>query len=463
MSDDKSEGPGDKRRQRPAGEGGGTPGRRKRSSGPPPGARLVEVDELEVEVEKLVAGGEGLARYHGVPIFVPRSAPGDRLRVRITERKTDYGRAEIVEIREPGPGRREPPCPFFNDCGGCDLQHLEDGLQSRLKAEAVLETLVRLGKLEIPGDLKVVTGSPWAYRLRTQLQVKPAGGGAESGEETQERPSVGYFRRGSHDLVAVDRCPILVPELAEELRRLPRKLAAAGGKLPRRLDLAVGGVAGEGEIAQGHTATRGSAGGIRGELTTSPVVEGLPHGEVALEVGDFTYAYDARAFFQAHRGLVGRLAEAAVGGAEEDRSGIAFDLYAGVGLFTLPLARRYGRVVAVEGDRIAARFCRKNARSNGLDNVEVEVQALETWIDELPDGAARGIVDPPRAGLHRKVRQTLFRRGPRHLTYVSCHPATLARDLRQLSNRYRLRSLTLLDLFPQTGHMEVVAQLERVS
>lgn len=415
------------------------------------GARLAEVDEIEVTVEKLVAGGDGLARFEGIPLFVPRSAPGDRLRVRITERRPDYGRAEIVELLEAGPGRREPPCPYFVDCGGCDLQHLEDDLQPRLKAEAVLETLTRLGRLEIPEDLTVITGDPWGYRLRTRLQVGRAAlgklGPVEKSTEVGPKYglAVGYHRRGSRELVAVDRCPILVPELEELLPRLPRVLGEAGGRTPARLDLAAG-----------ETRT--------GRITAAPVVEGLPHGEVVLEAGGMTYAYDARAFFQAHRGLVGRLVEAVTGGQEDGQPGddsTALDLYAGVGLFALPLARCYGRVVAVEGDAVAARFCRNNARRNRLGNVEVVTRALESWIRELPEGAARAVVDPPRAGLHRKVRQALFRHGPRRLTYVSCHPATLARDLRQLANRYRLQSLTLIDLFPQTGHMEAVAQLRR--
>jgi 23S rRNA (uracil1939-C5)-methyltransferase len=429
-------------------------GSRGRGAGPArAGARLAELDEIEVTVEKLVAGGDGLARFEGIPLFVPRCAPGDRLRVRITDRRPDYGRAEIVELLEAGPGRREPPCPFFADCGGCDLQHLDDDLQPRLKAEAVLETLVRLGRLEIPEDFAVITGEPWGYRLRTRLRVgRTALGepGAKPKESHEEGPkyglAVGYHRRGSRELVPVDRCPILVPELEELLPRLPRVLGETGGRTPSRLDLAAG-----------------EAGS--GRVTVAPVVEGLPHGEVTLEADGITYAYDARAFFQAHRGLVERLVEAVVGDGndqEPDRDSTVLDLYAGVGLFALPLARRYGRVVAVEGDRVAARFCRNNARRNRLGNVEVVTRALETWIPELPEGAARAVVDPPRAGLHRKVRQALFRHGPRRLTYVSCHPATLARDLRQLGNRYRLESLTLIDLFPQTGHMETVAQLRRV-
>jgi len=398
---------------------------------PPAGVRLAALEELEVTVDKLVAGGDGLARFEGIPIFVPRSAPGDRLRVRLVDRRPDYGRAEIAEILAPGPDRRAPPCPYFARCGGCDLQHLDDAAQTRHKAAAVLETLVRLGGVEPPADLEVVTGAPWAYRLRTQLHTRGEG----------EAVEVGYHARGSRELVPVAACPILVPELETLLPGLPERLAAAApeGGTPRRLDLA----AGDG-----------------GAVTTAPVVEGLPHGPVDLTLdlpgGPLTYRFDARCFFQAHRGLIGELAARAVGPWTGEQ---AFDLYAGVGLFSLPLARLYRRVTAVEGDRIAARYLRVNARTNKLPNLAPVTQSLDTWAASLPADADRVLVDPPRGGLTLRLRAALIERRPRRLTYVSCHPATLARDLRRLLSAYRFESLALLDMFPQSGHMEAVAQL----
>jgi len=389
---------------------------------PPPGVRLAAVGELEVTVERLVAGGDGLARFAGVPIFVARSAPGDRLRVRLVERRPDYGRAEIVEVLAAGPRRREPPCPYFARCGGCDLQHLDDALQPRLKAAAARETLERIAGVELPAEAEVVAAQAWGYRLRTQLQV----------EIEEGRPRVGYHARGSRRLVAVDRCPILVPELEAELAGLPDRLPE---NPPRRLDLAAGG---------------------DGRVTASPLVAGLPAGEVELEVGRFRYAYDARTFFQAHRGLVGRLVEVAVA---EFTGEAAYDLYAGVGLFSLPLALRYARATAVEGDRVAARFARNNARRNRVGNLEVVAQAVESWVAALPQAVDRVVVDPPRDGLPRPIRRALLDQRPRRLTYVSCHPATLARDLKDLAAAYRVESLVFLDLFPQSGHLETVVQL----
>jgi len=377
-----------------------------------------------VQIEKLVAGGEGLARFEGVPVFVPRSAPGDLLHVRISERRPDYGRAEIVEILSPGPDRRPDPVPELSLTGVCDLQHLNDGAQPRLKAQAVRETLEHIGRLTIPADAPVITGEPWGYRLRTQLhtEVDPVAGGVR----------VGYHARGTNDVIAVSRCPLLVPELEELLARLP---AVLGPDAPRRLDLAAG---------------------DDGAVTVAPFVEGLPHGEVSTRVGELTYAYDARCFFQGHRGLLPELVERTVGTWEGE---LAIDLYAGVGLFSLPLGRRYKRVIAVESDQIGSRYARLNIRRNRLPNVELINKVVESWLPALPLGLDRLVVDPPRGGLSPRVRDVVMDRRPARLTYVSCHPAALARDLRQLQEGYRIESIVFFDLFPQTGHMETVVQL----
>ena len=192
------------------------------SERPPAGVRLAAVDELEVVIEQLVSGGDGLARFEGIPIFVALAAPGDRLRVRIVERRPHYGRAEIIEIVEPGPARREPPCAHFPECGGCDLQHLADEAQGSLKAEAVRETLERLGRVRLPADTRLITGSSWGYRLRTQVHAETA----------LEGSRVGYRRRGSHQLVAVEACPVCRPELEQAV--LDRAVSGVGVATDRR-------------------------------------------------------------------------------------------------------------------------------------------------------------------------------------------------------------------------------------
>ena len=388
----------------------------------PDGQQLALADEIEVRIEKIVTGGDGFGRWNGVPVFVPRSAPGDLLVGRVTERHPDYGRAEVVEVLEPGEGRRDPPCPHFSSCGGCDLQHIEDELQTRLRALSVEETLERLGGVRLQGKARIVQADPWAYRHRAQVHV-----GTVEGELR-----IGYRSRRGRQLVAVDQCPVLMPELESLVSRLPRLLPVDP---PRRLDLLVG---------------------DGGELSVAPKSAGLPHRGVVIAVGDWILELDARCFFQAHRGLLKALTETVVGDWEGERG---FDLFAGVGFFSLPLARRYGSVVAVEGDRVSGRYLQRNARRNRLDTVEFIHSAVESWIDRLPNRPDRVVVDPPRSGLPGKVRDVLCRRRPGRLTYVSCHPATLARDLRSMQRYFEIESVTLVDQFPQTGHMEVVVQM----
>lgn len=392
--------------------------------------RLSEIDEIELKIDQLVFGGDGMGRLDGIPVFVPRTAPGDRVRVRLTERRPGYARGELVELLEPGDGRREPPCSYFERCGGCDLQHLDEPTQLRLKAQAVVETLRRLGGVERPPNLKVVSSNAFGYRMRTQLHL----GTHERGR------TVGYFARGSNDLVPVDSCPVLVGDLERLLPRLPRLLVDDPHS---RIDLAVG------------------DGGV---VHSAPPVPALPHGELTRTVetpeGTFEYLFDPRCFFQSHLLLTPKLVEVALGDFA-DPEGEVFDLYAGVGLFALPLARRYGKLTAVESDRTAVRYLRKNLKACGAGEARTESVTVEHWIDELPAGAARVVVDPPRTGLARRVRDVLLERAPRRITYVSCNASTLARDLKRLLLGYEIESLTLLDMFPQTGHMEQVVQLNR--
>lgn len=390
---------------------------------PAAGRRLIELEELELTIEKLVAGGDGLGRFEGIPIFVACAAPGDRVRVRLVERRPDYGRAEILEILEPGPGRRTAPCPHFADCGGCDLQHLDERVQLRLKVEAALETLRRIAKLELPAPTRILAGRNWGYRLRTQLHLEVRDG----------KILVGYHARGSKRLVPIRQCAVLEPALERFALALPSKLQSP---VPARLDLALG---------------------DRGEISAAPPAPPLTGGELVRRIGGFDYRFDARTFFQGHAELLPELIALVVG---EERGGVAYDLYCGVGLFSLPLAQRYERLVAVESDRMASRYAGKNLRAAELANVELVPSAVESWIGAgLADGADRVLVDPPRDGLPKIVRQLLVARPARRLTYVSCHAAALGRDLVELAAAYRVESIAFADLFPQTGHLETVVQL----
>ncbi|MGQ0552622.1 MAG: class I SAM-dependent RNA methyltransferase [Planctomycetota bacterium] len=375
---------------------------------------------VELRIERLVTGGEGLARHGGRPVFVPLTAPGDRLVARITESRKGHARGVLVTLLEAGTGRRAAPCRHFADCGGCDLQHLDEATQLALKVAATRETLRRLGGVELP-EPEIVEGAPWGYRLRAQLFV------------TEGR--LAYRARGSHRLVPIENCPILDPALQACWPALARDAHAQG---LRRVAITAG--------TDGCSATPPSA--------------ALPLAAVRRRVGEHEFAYDAKVFFQAHGGLLEALAERAVGGW---RGQCALDLFAGVGFFSLPLARRYQRVLAVESQSEAMQFLRQNIAHNGAEQVEVLGADLEAagQPEDLADWSAvdRVLVDPPRSGLPPELRRALLSAGVARLSYVSCDPATLARDLRELTAVYAVESWTLLDLFPQTGHIEAVVQL----
>lgn len=406
-------------------------------------AALAGINRLELTIEKIVFGGDGLARWRGMPVFVPRAAPGDVVEARITERRPSYARAEIEEIKTPGPLRREAPCPFYERCGGCQLQHIEDAEQLGLKVAAAMETLRRLGGID-PAQLAAcrfeepVSERTWGYRLRAQVHVDA---------RPEESVGVGFRQRRSRDLVFVDRCPVLAPALERELRglsSLPGDSAAASKTLPSRLNLATAGLERDSPVV------------------AAPPVDGLPGGELEIDLLGKRLSYDARCFFQAHGGLLESLSLAAVGSFEGET---AVELYAGVGFFTVGLADRYRSVTAVEGESVAARYARNNLRRNGLRHCRVDRSAVESWVDRrrggpgLEPGLDRVLVDPPRAGLSRKVRSALLSAAPRRLTYVSCDPATLARDLGDLTRDFDLESMAFFDVFPQTAHVETVAQL----
>lgn len=389
---------------------------------------------VEVVIEKLVTGGLGLARHEGLTVLVPLAAPGDRLAVRLVERRAGWARGELLEVLAPGPARRDAPCPHYARCGGCDLQHLDEDAQLAAKVQAAVETLARLGGVRLERPPAVVAGVPWAYRRRAQLRVVAPRDG-------QEPVRLGQLARGSHEVVALESCPVLAPALEERLRDLPARLASRGAG---RLELAAG------------------DGGAWTALLDGELLEGGgAQGSITVRVGDFEYRFDARCFFQSHAQMLGPLVDAALGPADDEAgaAGEAADLYAGVGLFTLPLAARHARVHAIESEPAAAEFLAGNAECNGVTNVSVRAEPVEQAAAGLPRGMARVLVDPPRAGLSPPVRRALLDLAPRRLTYVSCDVATLARDLRALAPAFTLESLTLLDLYPQTSHIEAVAQL----
>jgi len=365
---------------------------------------------LEVEVERILPGGLGLAHVEGKTVFVSLAAPGDRVRVKIDRSQGDLLFASIEEIVTPSPVRIEPPCPYFGRCGGCDFQQLTYEAQLAAKAEMIRDCLHRIARLENVPEI-AVTPSPreWRYRMRAMWQID------------RDKRAIGYYERGSRRVCDVADCAVLQPELQEKLEQVR---ATDWREFPPELKHL--------DVVAGASLT------VRGEV----------------------YQYNAEAFFQINPSLLEPLIDFALADASGET---ALDLYCGVGLFTLPLARQFKKVVGVESNSAAVRFARRNLQRAGLANARVIHAGVAEW---FRSDSARQVdfvlLDPPRAGAESAVIKGIVDLQPAEISYVSCDPATLARDLRKLiSAGYLINSIVAFDLFPQTHHVETVVRLSQ--
>ncbi|MFN6963717.1 MAG: class I SAM-dependent RNA methyltransferase [Pyrinomonadaceae bacterium] len=385
-------------------------------------------DLLEVTIEKIVPGGYGLGFADGMTIFTALAVAGDRLRVEVREVKGRIAFAEVHSIIEPGPSRIDPPCVYVGICGGCDFQQMTYEAQLAAKVGIIRDSLERIAKYDHAREIPIVS-SPrdFEYRLRAQWHLK------------RDEQNLGYYRRNSRDLVAIEHCPILAPELDAELGRLRGEIDWTQFWPEKGMvDAAVGD---DGAVSLNSR-----------ELDVEPR-------DIAISAAGETYTFSAAAFFQGNRYLVEKLIETATRGASGRK---ALDLYSGVGLFTLPLARAFDLVTAVEDHAPAVAYARKNADNAGLHNIKLSTQPVGKFLAEYRGSVDFALLDPPRAGTEKKTILDLIRIGPREVSYVSCEPSILARDLRRfLDGGYIVASITAIDLFPQTHHVETIARLRR--
>lgn len=399
-------------------------------------------------VDGFTHGGEGVVRLEGKAVFVPGALPGETVVVRVVEDRKTWARARLVEVVEPSPDRVAPPCPYVPECGGCDLQHATPEAQRRLKTRVVVEQLQRLGKIDDPPvrDCRPV-GPDTGYRTHAQMHA------ADDGR-------LGFRREGSHDVVPIDDCLVLTPATqavrdqvgdgtgaAEVQLRAHASTGAAAAVLhpgPGPLQIP------DGAFDLALAQPDGSLARLRGEAVLSE------------EVAGFTFRFDASSFFQVNTGG----AEAIVAEVMDvlgDVSGqLVWDLYAGVGLLSLPLARAGADVVAVEGHRPATEWLRANADAHELP-VRVEAADVRAFVrGAAADPPDVVVLDPPRTGAGEDVVAAVASHAPPTVVYVACDPAALARDVKAFVGAgYRLVDARPLDLFPMTHHVEVVAHLTK--
>lgn len=375
---------------------------------------------MDVVIESLAAGGDGVGRApDGRVVFVPFTAPGDRVRLRVLESRPHFLRARVERLLAPGPARTDPVCPAFGSCGGCSWQHVRIEAQLTAKVAIVEEALRRIGGLSFDAGIEI-TPSPRDYGYRARTRV------------LRERGRTGYRRRRSNVLHPVSRCPVLCPELDVALHELSGSEGAPDGEY----ELAVG------------------VDGVR--CVELPAPSAAPHA-IELAVGPDRLRVSDGVFFQANPSLHDALREAVLDAA--GRGCMAVEVFAGAGFFTLGLSRAFEQVTAIESDAATAADLRHNLARAGRHNVRVLAERVEAP-GALPESAEVLLLDPPRTGLPPESVAPLVGLGAARIVYLSCDPATLARDCARLAaHGHVLRAVSAFDLFPQTPHVEVLALL----
>ena len=451
-----------------------------------------------LHIDKLVYGGDGLARLpadehgQGKAVFVPFVIPGEQVELSPIETRPGFVRARLDKVLTPSPERIEPGCPYFRSCGGCQYQHISYDAQSRYKAEILRETLRRTAKLELAQPIQVHLSQPWNHRNRTHMRLR----------HTPEFV-LGYYQHNSHEVLPVEACPIsssLINQAIAAVWQLGRD-----GAVPRSVhglqffvnqddtkllveayvqsagaNPDVGKSSLDGELSQEcqafvtalHPAlpqlvgvvvfaTLGVGEENRQQATLTAVhpktAQGIGAESLIYRAVGHDYRVSAGSFFQTNRFLTETLIQIVV---PNIKGRDAVDLYAGAGLFAAQLARNFDTVLAVESSPHSFADLRQNVPSN--------VKCIRSTTEKfLADRAAKlapdlVVVDPPRAGLGEKAAGALGRMTVPRVTYVSCDPATLSRDLRVLlESNFRVEQVHLVDMFPQTFHMETVLHLAR--
>jgi 23S rRNA (uracil1939-C5)-methyltransferase len=428
-----------------------------------------------VQIEKPIYGGAFLARMEGKAVFVPLTLPGEQVRVRITQNKRGYDTADPDEIISAAAERIAPACPHFGACGGCHYQHTNYETQLAFKQTILRETLER-GGVQAPDEIAVLSADPWHYRNRIRLAFDAEG-------------NPGYRGRRSHAVIPIRECPIAAPLLLDAAQSSASVLRNFAPAL-RSTEISLFCDAAESALLV--TVFSANRARIRFDELAQALHERIPAlkgaelvaedrpGEqiqaqsprtiaawgatsLAYRAAGFDYRVDHGAFFQVNRWLADALVERVTAG---HSGSLAWDLFSGVGLFARQLTASFARVVAVESAPSAVKALEENLK--GIAGTAVRATTLDflrrSRKPAHPDSTRPDliVVDPPRTGLGAEITTLLAEIAAPALVYVSCDPATLARDLRALlATGYAIQSITLADLFPQTFHLETVVQLRR--
>ena len=443
---------------------------------------------IDVIFEDLTHDGAGVAKVEGYPLFVPNGLPGEKAKIKVTKVNKGYGFGRLMEITEASPYRVEPECSIYKECGGCQLQHMSYEGQLKAKEKQVIDVLERIGKLE---NVKVhpVLGmeNPWRYRNKAQVPIGEHEGGLIGG----------FYQRRSHQIIDMKACIIqqeqndevvkTVKEICNingvraydeqkhkgELRHIMARYGLKSGEVMVVLVTRTNELTGKKKIIEEIVKKIPGVKSIVQNINTKKtnVIFGdetkVLWGEEVIydSIGDIKFAISARSFYQVNPEQTKVLYDKALEYADLTGEENVIDAYCGIGTISLFLAQKARKVYGVEIVPEAIEDAKKNAELNGISNVEFAVGEAETVIPEWYENGIVAdvlVVDPPRKGCDEKLLQTIINMKPEKVVYVSCNPATLARDLRVLEDGgYRTVEVQPVDMFPQTTHVECVALIEK--
>lgn len=428
---------------------------------------------MTLDIQNFTHDGRGVARVEGKAIFVSGALVGERVVAKLTAKHRQYDEAEVIEVLQASPDRVEPGCAHFGVCGGCALQHLAPAAQIAAKQTTLLDNLTRIGDVEPKRVLDPLQGEAWAYRRRGRLSVRHV--------EKKGRVLVGFRETNGKYVADLARCPVVLPAVGERLGAIAELLASmdAVREIPQ-IEFACGDALtvlvfrhlqplSEGDLAKLTLFAQREGVAVMLQPKGPDSVHALWPEQVELYFDiprfDLRLGFDALDFIQVNAAINARMIDHALGLLDVQPDDSVLDLFCGLGNFTLPLARLAKSVVGVEGDHALVARAQRNAERNGISNAEffmadlAENQRDAAWAKRRYD---RVLLDPARAGADKLIEWFPFKQVKR-VVYVSCHPASLARDAGLLvrDHGYKLKAAGVMDMFPHTAHVESIAVFER--
>jgi 23S rRNA (uracil1939-C5)-methyltransferase len=436
--------------------------------------KTLPVESVRARIDSFTHDGRGVARVDGKPVFIDGALPGEEVSFIYTDSRRDYAEGKVESLHETVPERVAPRCPSFGICGGCSFQHLADDAQIASKQKMMVEQFQRIGRFEDIPLFPPLTGPSWGYRHKARLGVKNV---AKKG-----RVLVGFRERSSPYITDLEWCPVLHPRVGERLRELSELIGELSlrDRLPQ-IEVAVGDERValvfrllEDPTEADHVALKAFGAHFDFDIylqrhgpdsVVALYPEQPPQLGYALPEQGVTFSFKPTDFTQVNIEINRKMVSRVMALLAPEAGDTLLDLFCGIGNFTLPLARRAGYVVGVEGGIEAVERARQNAQANSLENVEFHVADLtqplagQAWADR---NYSKILLDPSRAGAE-DVLAGIPRWGAGRIVYVSCNPSTLARDAAILVNRhgYRLIRAGVMDMFPQTAHVESIALFEK--